>query len=58
MSSHNRDGVWLGRALRISYVTWTHDMCSYELEQLASSDTESDSYVYLVPLQWACLLVI
>jgi hypothetical protein len=37
--------------LRISYVTWTHDPRSYELDQLAFNDhTEFDSYTYWVPL--------
>lgn len=36
----------------MSYMTWTHDLCLYELEQLVcSDDTKSDSYIYWVPLQ-------
>jgi hypothetical protein len=48
----------LVRALRISYVTQTHDPCSYKLEPLVSSDdTESNfctlaSDIKCCPLQY------
>lgn len=42
----------LGRALRISYVIRTRELCSYELKQLTSSDdVKSDSNIYWVLLQ-------